>query len=117
MPGHELAKLRKKGWGEAKIKRWLEMRVKLRSRRLHSADVGQRESVRWWRMLIETALREGQARWFALLIHFHNSPLDQEDIVWRREERLDLPAVTEDLLLHLEQDVLYRFQMPRQPRG
>ena len=109
---HEYAKRRKKGWGEAKLARWLETRKRLADARHQGAGAYNDRAIVWWNRLIECSLREGGARWMALLRHFGGDPAS-EDVVWKREQRIALADVTGDLLLDLEEDVLYRFEAPR----
>jgi hypothetical protein len=110
-PGtRELAKLRTKGWSEAKIQRWLEQREGVAQRDERSTELRARASLpeaERWVAFINDALTK--TPYFGLLLHMYSGGLDTEriDLKRRRTPRGKLSA---DFLLSIEEDVLYEFE-------
>jgi len=100
--------LRRQGWSEAKIARWMHelgnTRDKERREReaLREAQLG---TVDRWIALVRELLETGTSHSFGLLLHWgHEFRVDIEG-----EQRLTLNQLGEGPLLAMEEDVLYRF--------
>ncbi|MCL2785339.1 MAG: hypothetical protein FWD55_07885 [Propionibacteriaceae bacterium] len=110
----DLAKLRAKGWGEEKIRRWLA------EKQLAAEHAGQANLVRqqvlnesgWhgvqqWVDVITTAIELAGAKSFGLLLHWYSGPLSERMSVTRRD--FPLTDLGVELLAHMPEDTLYAF--------
>jgi len=104
----EVAKLRKKGWGEAKIRRWQEQKAEAGKRTDRQSEAMARTpEAEAWVALISDMLRA--VPYFVLLLHSYSGGIQNERINPTREvvARTDLTA---DKLLSISEDVLYEFR-------
>jgi hypothetical protein len=105
------AELRAKGWGEAKVERWIEQRRKTsardeRVRRGRNAAV--RAELETWRdALTDLARAAGQV---GLLLHWYRGALETERIVIARRHHIPVAALAIDRLAGIEEDVLYEIR-------
>lgn len=100
----EAQRLRRKGWGEHKVARWLEEKRNEKPEHAPPQDGVPEEAWRWLRILGRLV---EEMPWVGLYLHqFTGSDRDEGFPVRDRRElrarRLDAEA-----LLHLEEDVLY----------
>jgi hypothetical protein len=104
----KLKRFRKKGWSEPKIETWLkEWERKTRNIKTH-AEQFPVSAERWVAFVIGT-LNSGQVESVGLLLHWYSGALDTERIDLKRTEKFGARKVDEDVLLNIEQDVLYLF--------
>lgn len=104
---HEIDKLRKKGWSQHKIERWLVEKSNSAERRLTIETDKYDAELAQWCEFITLVLSNGIAKRLGLLLHMYNGNLEEEQIRIKRFERL---TVTESLcndLLTMDEDVLY----------
>lgn len=100
----EAERLRRKGWGEHKVERWLEQK------RLEKPDYpppceGVPDEIHRWLRLLEGLL--GDFPWVGLYLHeFGND----DRLLLHGTRTLRLKDVSAETLLHLEEDVLYLFR-------
>jgi hypothetical protein len=109
----ELAKLRKKGWSAAKIERWLGERRLARDRRArknaaHDASLGP--ALEGWVAFLRAVLEAGDVASVGLLLHWYRGGVDSERIRLASRRGVPLRELSADLLLGIEEDVLYDFQ-------
>jgi hypothetical protein len=106
----QIRKLRKQGWSEAKIKRWLEQKEQTKERHLREdealAKSGALELDRWI-MLVKELINIKQIPMVGLLLHWYHGAVESERIEIQRRERLRLSEVTAERLMRIEGDVLY----------
>lgn len=103
----EIEKLRKKGWSQHKIERWLAEksgssdRHQQQDRSKHDAELTQ------WREFISALLSDGITKRLGLLLHMYNGRLEDEQLRIKRIERLSLSEQFDNALLVMDEDVLY----------
>ena len=100
----QLEKLRREGWSETKIERWLNDKEKARLNRPKTGD-----DAAIWVALIGEVLGSTDAKYVGLLLHFYSGDLNDEQIAISRVEDVPLLELTEDRLGAIREDVLYRF--------
>lgn len=100
----QLKKLRRKGWSEAKIDRWLKDKEKARSNRPEPEN-----DAAIWVALIDNVLGSTDAKYVGLLLHFYSGDLNDEQIAISHVETVPRSELTEDRLRAIHEDVLYRF--------
>jgi hypothetical protein len=128
----EVAKLRKRGWGEAKIRRWLEQRAQAAANWTRAEAVraetrgteireagGTGEAQRWLETIRELLGGDGEGgrageggarvKHVGLLLHQYGGGLQNERITLARSETVSAAALELQTLLELQTDVLYRF--------
>lgn len=105
------AVLRRKGWSEAKLRRWREdqERVGERDRRVAEARarLGDLDLAAWQTRL--AAILGASAAHVGLLLHQYRGELATEVIALRGQRVVPQGDATVELLRDLEEDVLYRF--------
>jgi len=103
----ELQRLRKKGWSEAKIRRWQAQKSEVVARNTRNSDDRARTpEANEWLALITAMLRLGPR--FGLLIHWYKGGVATERLD-PAKERIALADLDAERLLRLSQDVLYEF--------
>jgi len=107
----EVEKSRKQGWSEAKIKRWLEQKEQTQERHRREDEalaVSGADSQRWLAFLNALLTRPATSK-FGLLLHWYHTSVESERIRIQRRETVRLADVDEELLMRIEEDVLYEF--------
>jgi hypothetical protein len=117
-PDHdrEAKKLRKKGWGAAKIERRTKDRQADFERRQAEADARKDQPpyhAQLWCDFIHAVLDAGAARSIGILLHFYSGRIDSERIPIAGRRSLNAVELTAGFLLELEEDVLYEFNGTR----
>lgn len=102
----ELQNLRKKGWGEAKIQRYLDDKEHAGEKQIRKMP-WTRGAIEEWMRFLKELFENTAIRTFGLLIHFYYG--DNEDIHPLKRRTVPLPDLTEDTLLMMEDDILYVF--------
>lgn len=103
----EAERLRRRGWGEHKVQRWLEQR-RLEKPGSPPPRDGVPDEIQRWLRLLATLVRHFP--WVGLYLHeFQGGPTEERFPVRHRRE-LRMKEVDADTLLHLEEDVLYLFR-------
>jgi hypothetical protein len=103
-PERQVPKLRKKGWGEAKIRRWLDERKGAAARNERINATRGRPVRADWCAIIEAALAHTSR--FGLFVHEYRSGVANERVDVRRES-VPRSALDEDWLDSVEEDVVY----------
>ena len=108
----ELKKFRKRGWGEAKIKRWLEQKEQTKERHLREDEAraqGSTLELDQWVGFVTDVLKSGHARRIGLLLHMYQRGVESERIDIHGKESVRLTALSPELLMRMKEDVLYEF--------
>jgi len=109
--GTAVAKLKKKGWSQAKIDRWLgekeiaSERTSLQRANSSGADLNS------WCQFIKTFLPANQGKALGILLHWYSGSLEDEKIEIKSIERIPLSEELEKDLLSIREDVLYLFSV------
>lgn len=106
-----VAKLKKKGWSQAKIDRWLGEKETASERsslqRAHSCGADLKN----WCQFIKTFLPANPGKALGILLHWYSGSLEDEKIEIKSIERIPLSEELEKNLLSIREDVLYLFSM------
>ena len=114
----KILKLRRKGWSEAKIQRWVEQdrrnreqdqraRIARESYALESGEIVD------WVALIREIMATGQSSSVGLLVHWYSTSPEQEAVDLRERVRLAADSITEEDLLRMRHDTVYEFHASR----
>jgi hypothetical protein len=106
----ELRKLRQEGWSEAKIERWVEEKEAAKAQALTTAQAARTADAERWITQLRSILAAGKTDRVGLLLHWYRGSLEDERIHLRNRVPVRIDEVTPDLLMNLEEDVLYEFQ-------
>jgi hypothetical protein len=105
-----LRKFRKQGWSGAKIQRWLEQKEQTSERQRREdealAEAGGPELDRWIEFL-DDLIRSGRSPKLGLLLHWYRGSVEGERIKIKRRESFRISEVKPELLMKIEEDVLY----------
>jgi len=71
----------------------------------------ENEITKWLNFFHEIVNLESISR-VGLLKHWYNFTLENEKIILKRIEKVDLNDINKEFLLYLEEDVLYEFFIP-----
>ncbi len=104
----KVRKLRRKGWSEGKIQRWLESIADPVARHERLEQEGSPEAERWYRFLRE-AVTSGTARSVGLLLHVYRRAVVDEGVSMSGRSRISIRDVDASFLLTLESDHIYEF--------
>lgn len=109
----QVARFRKKGWSDAKIRRWLDEKL---AQRTTETDVVSRPpgDVIKWRAFVDEVLNSGSADYIGLLLHWYDGLIESERIDlgkrhWNRHSQL-----SKEYLLRAEADALHIFRRDAQ---
>ena len=108
----ELKKFRKRGWSEAKIKRWLGQKEQTKERHLREGEArakGSTLELNRWISLIADVLKSGHARRIGLLVHMYRGGVESERVNILGREEVKLADLTPERLMRMEEDVVYEF--------
>jgi hypothetical protein len=119
-PDHEreAEKLRKKGWGAAKIERRFKDRQADFKRRQAEAEARRDRPphhAQTWCDFVHAVLDAGAARSIGILLHFYSGGVDSERIPIGGRRIVPAARLTARDLLELEEDVLYEFNGTNRP--
>ena len=114
-PTVEVPGLKRRGWSDTKIRRWLDAKRKSMARR-HRIDDAEAETttpeVEAWITFLEAVTGSGATDRIGVLIHFYAGNMAGERIAITRRDRVAIADVTTKLLRTMESDVLYEFGSP-----
>jgi hypothetical protein len=111
-PRESEAKLRNKGWSEAKLERWRAEKAASAERREREAEEAARQRLseaEEWLRFIRDMLREGAGS-VGLLLHWYSGRPETERIRIAAQVRVAADELTPELLLRVDEDVLYVFR-------
>lgn len=106
----ELKKLRKQGWSEAKIQRWLEQKEETNQRHAREDDARVKRGspeLNSWIGLINDLIGSKLTPRLSILLHLYHGAIESERIKIQRRERVKLAEVSSERLMKIEEDVLY----------
>ncbi len=106
-----VAKLKKKGWSQAKIDRWLGEKETASERASLQRANSSGANLNSWCQFIKTFLSASQGKALGILLHWYSGSLDDEEIEIKCIERIPLTEELEKNLLSIREDVLYLFSM------
>lgn len=111
-PEDELPKLRRKGWSEAKIERWLndkraaKERQQLAREGRAQLDTPDAES---WQALLQEVLETTPTQHVGLLLHWYHGSIESERIAIQEVVRVPIARATPEFLMRTAEDVVYCF--------
>jgi hypothetical protein len=109
---HELKKLKRKGWSEAKIGRWVGQKGQTREKHAREDEARARSNTpvaQYWVDFISAVLNSKCTGKVGILLHFYHMGVEGERIKIVRNERVKREELTPRLLMEMEYDVLYEF--------
>ncbi len=107
----QTAKLRKKGWGPAKIEKWVENKERADSKSVRVAEANAQANAlaaSEWVQRIGMAVNSG-AEYVGLCLHWYRGSIDDEPIELEERVHLDMATVQPEDLTRFKEDVLYVF--------
>lgn len=105
----QLKKFRNQGWSETKINRWLEQKEQTKQKHLEARDQESTHELNQWIRLITDVLQSGNAGKIGLLLHMYHGGIESERIKIPRRERVKLSELIPELLMRMNEDVVYEF--------
>ena len=109
--GNELEKLRKKGWSETKISRWMrevELAKQKGEQKIELAHEASLSSAQDWLSFVRDILGSRATDRIGLLIHMYNGPITGR-IKIKGKKTIPVKKLNEDVLLRMEEDLVYDF--------
>lgn len=103
----DIEKLKKKGWSQHKIERWLAEKSGATDRHQEADRSKSVAELAQWREFISVMLLDKSTNRLGLLIHMYSGSLEDEQIQIKRINRISLSEQFENSLLEMEEDVLY----------
>ncbi len=106
----EAARLRRKGWSEAKIARALAQRDQALARPRVRRGEQQQTSLNQWRALIRETLATSRIAYVGLLLHHYHGSINNEEIALRSREIVHANDLNEAKLAAMREDTIYEFR-------
>jgi hypothetical protein len=106
-PDEQLPKLKKRGWSEAKIERWLDEKRTHLAGDIRRADERTVRELARWHAFIEHALESRLASQIGVFVHSYNKGFGADII--RNIVRVPLRMLSPELLRNIADDTLYEF--------
>jgi len=106
--------LKKKKWTQEQIDNWIWDKIyksKPHVKKYITPMERENEITKWLTFLHEITDLESISQ-IGILKHWYNSNLENEEILLKRKQKVNLNGVDKDFLLYLEEDVLYEFFIP-----
>jgi len=106
----EVDKLKKKGWSETKINRWLTDREKTIEKdkvRYDRIVNGVHLDIENWIEYLKKIFTSTKVQHFGLLLHWYNGGLESERIKLKDRIKIKVSELTPDALLKMNEDVVY----------
>jgi hypothetical protein len=106
----ETKKLRKKGWSENKIDRWIEQTRSYSARKHAESEArlsGPHSEVDRWIQFVSAVLEGSHADWIGILVHWYGGNVTTEAIAAGNRRWLTLDNFTEDYLLNAEENMIH----------
>jgi hypothetical protein len=107
-PERKIKGFRKEGWSEVKIARWLADQSAVADRKKLHREAKKRiegPEVKGWIEFASEVLTGRQAKSLGVLLHFYSGSIDSERIHFSEHRRIQLAALTKDVLYSLPDDV------------
>jgi hypothetical protein len=98
-------RLKKKGWGEAKIEKWL----KDKEHKRESALLSRQPEAEEWIAFLRSAVGHPNIGEFGLLLHSYETGPELESFKFKRQQIVPISEVTPAFIMELEEDVLCIF--------
>lgn len=108
----ELKKLRRKGWSEAKIQRWLEQKEQTKEKHVREDETlaeGNTPVAQHWVDCISQVLSSKCTDRVGILLHFYHVDVEGERVKILGQERIKLEELTPRLLMEMKEDIVYEF--------
>lgn len=99
--------LRKKGWTESKIKRWLHEKEHNAEKRIQEEEEKYNKDLNNWIEFLASLFSENITNRLGLMIHMFSGGLSEERILLKGVERLEFTADLIEILKGFEQDTVY----------
>jgi hypothetical protein len=109
----ETKRLRRKGWSEAKIQRWIEEKEKASDKKESRNELyrqSQEPRAEEWVKFLKDAVANPAVGEFGLLLHFYKTGPERETIELKRQETTSVHTLSPDFLMTIDEDVLYVFR-------
>ena len=100
----DIERLKRKGWSETKIKNWTESKTKINTQ----AKDRDKEREQWTKFL-EELIVENKIGKVGLYIHWYESQMEDEEVLFNGREKVSLTELRGDKLDKLNYDILYEF--------
>jgi hypothetical protein len=108
----EIKKLRNKGWGEVKIKRWIDEKNKYKNKLMReTADKKDRWSpeAKEWHSFINMVVSSTNIRKFGLLLHMYRGGPETEKIKLKKTDKISIKEIDHQYLMKIQEDIFYQF--------
>ena len=104
---------KKKGWSEARLRRWVEQQeTNRRSAERKAAARASTPTAEQWAGFLTEAIDLGEATYVGLLLHWYDGSPENEAIPALRRERISISPTLGQHLAEMSEDVLYVIGMP-----
>ncbi|MFX1387445.1 MAG: hypothetical protein ACFE9M_09535 [Promethearchaeota archaeon] len=103
--------LRRKKFNEAEIDEWIRKKLQKKSPHIKKT-ITERErqlDIERWKNFILDVLNSKKVSHIGILKHWYKYGLQEEEIILKRTEKMNIDEIKIEFLLNLEEDVLYEF--------
>jgi hypothetical protein len=102
--------LRKKKWTSEQIDNWISEKIKGNNPKFDRlTDIEKENKIKRWIDFINAILASDQVKRIGILKHWYNAGLSNEEFTIRETKQIQIDQLNKNLLLNLEEDILYEF--------
>ncbi|MFX0087857.1 MAG: hypothetical protein ACFFAU_19550 [Candidatus Hodarchaeota archaeon] len=106
----KVRRLKKKKWNPEQIDEWIKEKLPIRNPKLNKLTPLERKNkIQRWIDFIHSILESKQVKRIGILKHWYDKGLENEDFNIKQKKIVKVNELNEDLLLNMEEGVLYEF--------
>ena len=110
LQSEKVRKLKKKKWTDEQIDKWIKEKLPITNPKLAKlTDVERNNKIQRWTGFIHSILGTKQVKRIGILKHWYDKGLENEEFAIKQSKIMKVNELNEDLLLNMEEDVLYEF--------
>jgi hypothetical protein len=103
--------LRKKKWTQKQIDKWIWEKLNKTTPHVKKSvtPMEREKEIKKWNNFLHEIINLESISQIGILKHWYNSNLENEELILKRKENVNLNGVDKEFLMYLEEDVLYEF--------
>lgn len=108
----DLKKLRKKGWSEAKIQKWLDNKARTEQKEVRSEEWSKKkyeQDAQVWIQFLTELSTKNICSYLGLMFHWYAGDLETERIQILQTHPSGLDQLNEEVIFHFLEDHIYQF--------
>lgn len=110
LDSEKIRSLKKKKWTSEQIDIWIRKKIKGKNPKFEKlTEIEKENEIKRWKDFIQEILASKKVKRIGILKHWYNSNLSEEKFKIRESKQIQIDRLNKNLLLNLEEDILYEF--------